>query len=122
MSNERLRISSAFGIGYADDIDEATRVLLSVADEHDAILDDPEPSVRVAELADSAVILQSRFWIADPDREDFSIARSTYIQRVTDRCDDVGIDLSTTTQHELSGELGVRDVGPAAGADTPSQA
>jgi len=113
MSNETLRISATFGIGYADDIDEATRVLLDVADDHGAILDDPEPSVRVTELADSAVVLQSRFWIADPDREEFSITRSTYIQRVTDRCAAAGIDLSTTTQHDLSGELDVREVAQA---------
>jgi small conductance mechanosensitive channel len=109
MSNDRLRISYPFGIGYADDIDETTRILLDVADDHEGILDDPEPSVRVTDLADSAVVLQSRFWIDSPDREEFSVARSTYIQRVTERCADAGIDLSTTTQHELSGEIAVRE-------------
>jgi small conductance mechanosensitive channel len=110
MSNEQLRISYTFGIGYGDDIDEATRVLLDMADDHPDILDDPEPSVRIAELADSAIILQSRFWIADPDREDFSVTRSSSIQQVTDRCQAEGIDLSTTTKHELSGELDVGGV------------
>jgi hypothetical protein len=35
--------------------------------------------------------LQARFWIADPDRED------------------AGIDLSTTTNYNLSGEVTVED-------------
>ncbi|QLH82818.1 mechanosensitive ion channel family protein [Halosimplex pelagicum] len=109
MSNEQLRISYSFGIGYADDIDETTRILLDVADDHEGILDDPEPSVRVTDLADSAVVLQSRFWIDSPDREEFSVARSTYIQRVKERCAAAGIDLSTTTQHDLSGELAVAE-------------
>ncbi|WP_135364490.1 mechanosensitive ion channel family protein [Halosimplex halophilum] len=109
MSNEQLRISYPFGIGYADDIDETTRILLDVADDHEGILDDPEPSVRVTDLADSAVLVQSRFWIDSPDREEFSVARSTYIQRVKERCADAGIDLSTTTQHELSGEIVVEE-------------
>ncbi|WP_436909700.1 mechanosensitive ion channel family protein [Halosimplex marinum] len=109
MSNEQLRISYPFGIGYADDIDETTRILLDVADDHEGILDDPEPSVRVTDLADSAVVLQSRFWIDSPDREEFSAARSTYIQRVKERCAAAGIDLSTTTQHELSGEIAVEE-------------
>jgi len=116
MSNETLRISYPFGIGYTDDIDEATRVLLDVAADHEGILDDPEPSVRVTELADSAVVLQSRFWIDSPDREEFSVARSTYIQRVAERCEAAGIDLSTTTKHDLSGEL---DVSKPPDADAP---
>jgi len=109
MSNERLRISYTVGVGYGDDIDAATRILLDAAADHDEILTDPEPSVRVAELADSAILLQSRFWIADPDREEFSVTRSEYIRMVSERFDDAGIDLSTTTQHELGGELTVHD-------------
>jgi small conductance mechanosensitive channel len=112
MSNEMLRISYTVGIGYADDIDAATRILLDVADDHDAILDDPEPTVRVADLADTAVLLQSRFWIADPDREDFSETRSEYIQTVTERFRAAEVDLSTTSQHELAGELTVHEAPP----------
>jgi small-conductance mechanosensitive channel len=109
MSNETLRISYTFGIGYADDIDTATRILLAAAEDHEAILADPAPSVRVAGLQDTAIEVQARFWIADPDREDFSVTRSEYIQTVTERCRAAGIDLSTTSQHALSGELAVRD-------------
>jgi len=109
MSNEQLRISYVFGVGYGDDLDRATDILLSAADEHDGILADPEPSVRVTDLGDSAVLLQSRFWIGDPDREDFSAIRSAYIRDIKTRCEQAGIDLSTTTQHELSGSVGVED-------------
>ena len=109
MSNDTLRISYAFGIGYADDIDTATRILLDAAADHDSILAEPEPSVRVADLGETAVVLQARFWIADPDREDFSATRSEYIRTVTERCRSAGIDLSTTTQHAVSGAVTVRD-------------
>jgi small-conductance mechanosensitive channel len=115
MSNETLRISYTVGIGYADDIDAATRILLDAAAEHDDILEDPAPSVRVADLADTAVLLQSRFWIADPDREDFSMTRSEYIQDVTERFRAADIDLSTTSQHELAGELTVHEQPPGMG-------
>jgi small-conductance mechanosensitive channel len=115
MSNDRLRISYGFGIGYTDDIDDTTRILLDVADEHDEILTDPEPSVRVADLGETAVLLQARFWIGHPDREEFSETRSEYIRRVKARCEAAGIDLSTTTQHDLSGELTV-DKPPASPA------
>ena len=111
MSNDTLRISTTFGIGYADDIDETTRILLDVAAEHDDVVADPEPSVRVAGLADAAIDLQARFWIADPDREEFSVTRSEYIRTVTERCRAAGIDLSTTSQHSITGDLTVEDAG-----------
>ncbi|WP_136717551.1 mechanosensitive ion channel family protein [Halorientalis salina] len=109
MSNDTLRITYSFGIGYADGIDEATRVLLDTAADHGMILADPDPSVRIVDLADSAVVLQARFWIEDPDREEFSETRSEYIQTVKERCQAAGIDLSTTDQHALSGELAVHE-------------
>lgn len=109
MSHEMLRISYPFGIGYDADIDEATKILLDAAADHEGIETEPEPSVRVAELTDSSILLQARFWIADPDREDFSVTRSEYIQSVTDRCRSAGIDLSTTSSHALSGELSVHE-------------
>jgi len=109
MSNDTLRISYVFGIGYADDIDTAARILLDVAANHEAILAEPAPSVRVAGLEESAIVLQARFWIADPDREDFSVTRSEYIQTVTEQCRSAGIDLNTTSHHALSGELTVQD-------------
>ncbi|MFB6173708.1 MAG: mechanosensitive ion channel family protein [Halobacteriales archaeon] len=115
MSNETLRIAYPFGIGYADDIDEATRILLEAAADHERILDDPEPSVRVGDLGDAAILLQARFWIDDPDREEFSATRSEYIRTVTERCRSAGIDLSTTSRHALSGELAVRGDIPDAG-------
>ncbi|WP_280585485.1 mechanosensitive ion channel family protein [Halorubrum sp. Boch-26] len=111
MSNDTLRISATFGIGYADDIDETTRILLDAAADHEEVIDDPAPSVRVAGLADTAIDLQARFWIADPDREEFSVTRSAYIRTVTERCRDAGIDLSTTSQHAVSGDLTVDDAG-----------
>jgi len=111
MSNETLRISPTFGIGYSDSIDDTTQILLDVAAEHEGILAEPAPSVRIASLGDTAIELQARFWIADPDREDFSVTRSEYIHTVTERCRAAGVDLSTTTQHDLSGELTVRDAG-----------
>lgn len=110
MSNETLRISCEFGIGYDDDIEEVSRLLLDVARDHDGILSDPTPSVRIAELSEASVLLQARFWIADPDREEFSVIRSEYIQSVTERCQAADIDLSTTSQHALTGELAVSDL------------
>lgn len=104
MANNRLRLRFVFGIGYDDDIGQATEIILEEAQKHDGILEDPEPSVRLTELADSYVGLQSRVWISDPGRSDFIKTRSDYIQNVKQRFDEEGINIPYP-QRELSGEI-----------------
>ncbi|WP_418281074.1 mechanosensitive ion channel family protein [Halorubrum sp. DTA98] len=90
---DTLRQTFVFGIGYDDDIDRATDIIVEVARGHDAILDDPGPSVRLVELGDSDVGLQSRWWISEPDRGDFVQVRSEYVQAVKEAFDEAGIDI-----------------------------
>jgi small conductance mechanosensitive channel len=78
VAKDKLRLKFVFGIDYDDDIDEATEIIVEEAEAHDGILDDPEPSVRLTELADSYVGLQSRIWIASRrERTSSGRARST---------------------------------------------
>jgi small conductance mechanosensitive channel len=53
-SDER-RVDLVFGIGYGDDIGKAQAILEQVVRDHELVLDDPEPVIRVHELADSSV-------------------------------------------------------------------
>lgn len=55
----------------------------------------------------SPIELQARFRITDSASEDFSVTRSEYIQTVTEACEAPGVDLSTTHQQDVSGELTV---------------
>jgi small conductance mechanosensitive channel len=112
VAKNQLRQQFMFGIGYDDDIDEATEIIVEEAEAHEQILDDPGVSVRLAELGDSYVGLKSRFWIEDPSRSDFVKTRSEYVQRVKERFDDAGIDipypirtLDGTVDVDLAGEL-----------------
>ena len=89
----QLRMKIVFGVGYDDDIDAATEIIIEAADDHGEILEDPAPSVRVAELGDSSVGLQSRVWIDDPDRGKLTQVRSEYVQTVKERFDEAGIDI-----------------------------
>jgi small-conductance mechanosensitive channel len=86
-------VKFVFGIGYDDDIERATDIILEEATAHDDIMDDPAPSVRLTELGDSSVGLQSRIWIADPSRADFVKTRGEYVQSVKQRFDEEGIDI-----------------------------
>ncbi|MBV0925830.1 mechanosensitive ion channel family protein [Halomicroarcula limicola] len=90
---DKLRQKFVFGIGYDDDIEHAKEVILDEADRNPGILDDPATSIRVTELADSYVGLQTRFWIDDPKRSDFVKTRSDFVQSVKERCDAEGIDM-----------------------------
>ena len=90
---DTLRQKFVFGIGYDDDIDRATDIIVEKAVEHDDILDDPAPSVRLVDLGDSDVGLQARWWISEPDRGDFVKVRSEYVQTVKEAFDEEGIDI-----------------------------
>ena len=71
VAKDELRLKFVFGIGYDDDIENATNIIIEEAEKHEGILDEPAPSVRLVELGDSSVGLQSRIWIANPSRSDF---------------------------------------------------
>lgn len=103
---DRLRQKFVFGIGYGDDIDEAIKIIQEEAEEHEGIMDEPAPSVRMVEMGDNAIGLQSRIWIEDPKRSDFVKTKSEYIQAVKERFDDAGIDMPYP-QVELSGSINV---------------
>ncbi|MFW5984396.1 MAG: mechanosensitive ion channel family protein [Halobacteria archaeon] len=107
VEGNRLRLKFVFGIGYDDDIERATEIIVEEAEEHDGIMDDPAPSVRVTELADSYVGLQSRIWILNPSRADFVKVRSEYVENVKNRFDDEGIEIPFP-QRDLSGVVKTR--------------
>jgi len=60
---DKRRVDMVFGIGYSDDIAKAQRILEEILVDHEAILKDPEPVVKVHELADSSVNFVVRPWV-----------------------------------------------------------
>jgi len=61
------RVDLIFGIGYGDDIEKAQGIMEQVVSEHPMVLKDPEPVVRVHELADSSVNFICRPWVKTED-------------------------------------------------------
>jgi small conductance mechanosensitive channel len=111
VAKEELRLQFTFGIGYEDDIERATDIIIEEAERHPDILDDPAPTMRMSTdgaLADSYVGLTSRFWIADPNRADFLKIRGEYITNVKQRFDEAGIDIPFP-QADLSGAVGIEN-------------
>jgi small conductance mechanosensitive channel len=93
VAKDQLRLQFLFGIGYDEDIDEATEIIIEEAEKHEEILDDPEPSVRLTELGDSSVGLKSRVWISEPARGDFVKTKGEYVKAVKERFDEADINI-----------------------------
>jgi small-conductance mechanosensitive channel len=95
VAKDTLRLQFTFGIGYDDDVEKATDIIVDEAERHPDILTDPAPSVRLTELADSYVGLRSRIWIDNPSRA---------VKNVKQRFDEAGIEIPFP-QRDLSGEI-----------------
>lgn len=65
-TNER-RVDMTFGIGYDDDIDKAQKILEEIVTDHELVLQEPEPTIRMHELADSSVNFICRPWARTAD-------------------------------------------------------
>jgi small-conductance mechanosensitive channel len=109
MANEKLRLQFTFGIGYDDDIEEAADLILEDARSNPDVLDDPGPSVRTTELADSYVGLESRIWVADPDRGTFKRVLSEHVRGVKERFDEAEIEMPYP-HREFTGGIGIEEV------------
>lgn len=66
-ARETRRIDLIFGIGYDDDIRKAKEIIGNVVAADERILEEPEPLIAVAELADSSVNFNVRPWVNAAD-------------------------------------------------------
>lgn len=86
----KRRVDMVFGIGYSDDIAKAQKILEEILANHEAVLKDPEPVVRVHELGDSSVNFVVRPWVETENYWDvhWDITRS-----VKERFDAEGVSI-----------------------------
>jgi len=61
------RVDLVFGVSYSDDIPKVERILNEIIEAHDKVLDDPEPTIKLHELADSSVNFVVRPWVQSDD-------------------------------------------------------
>ncbi|MCP5543330.1 MAG: mechanosensitive ion channel [Akkermansiaceae bacterium] len=64
---ETRRVDMVFGIGYDDDAEKAQSILETIVNEHELVLKEPEPTIRMHELADSSVNFVCRPWTMPSD-------------------------------------------------------
>jgi small conductance mechanosensitive channel len=84
------RVDLVFAIGYDDNIGHASDVLMEVAIEHNLVLDSPQVTVHVDELADSSVNLFCRPWVKT---KDYWTVHCDLTRQVKERFDAEGISI-----------------------------
>ncbi|MGI9343703.1 MAG: mechanosensitive ion channel domain-containing protein [Gammaproteobacteria bacterium] len=101
------RVDLTFGVSYSDDIPKVEKILTEIIDAHDKVLADPEPTIRLHELADSSVNFIVRPWV---ESDDYWDVYWDVMREVKMRFDAEGISIPFPQQdvHIVSGDFPVR--------------
>lgn len=91
-SNPNRRMDFVVGIGYDDNISTAQEIILAVLAQHEAILNDPEPSVLVESLGSATINLRIYFWL-DASRHSLIKVQSAVIRLVKRALQDAHISM-----------------------------
>jgi small conductance mechanosensitive channel len=65
--NSTRRVDFVFGVGYDSSIDQVKDVINKIIEQHDKILKDPEPFVRLSQHNDSSLDFTVRVWVNAAD-------------------------------------------------------
>ncbi len=60
-------MSVLVGVAYGSDVDQVHEVLLRAAQSVELVVDDPEPRIRLIEMADYALVFRVLCWIEFPE-------------------------------------------------------
>ncbi len=66
-AQQTRRVDLTVGISYEDDIEKAETVLQDIISEHEAVLEDPKPTIRLHELGESSLNFIIRPWVKTSD-------------------------------------------------------
>ena len=98
-SNPNVRLKIPLGISYGSDIHLAMELMLAAAAKHPRVLKDPQAATRLIGFGDSAINLELRIWIKDPQNG------------ITNVCSDIQIDIwDAFRAHDISFPFPQRDV------------
>lgn len=84
------RVDMVFGIAYDADMRKAKEILQQIVEEDERVLKDPEPTIKLGELADSSVNFLVRPWVKTADYWD--VLWDTH-EKVKLRFDEAGIGI-----------------------------
>lgn len=94
------RFEYEVGIGYGDDIDQASSVILDVLHQIEGVYSDPAPDVATADLAASWVTLKVRWWVDSATASPYTV-KAEVLRGIKKALDANGIDMPFETQVNL---------------------
>ncbi len=97
-TENKLRVDLTIGVSYDSDIKQTKDVLMSVLTSHPKVLDNPEPTVNVSELADSSVNFAVRPWATVADYWDVYFDT---LEQCKEALDAAGIEIPYPHQVEI---------------------
>lgn len=66
-ASDKRRVDLSIGVGYTQDIDKVKQVISRVIQDQETALKDPEPVIRLIQMADSSINFTVRVWVNTPD-------------------------------------------------------
>lgn len=88
--NSDRRVDLLFGVSYSSDEDQVIKIIMDVIDKHELIKKDPEPMVKLSELADSSINFVVRVWVK---KEDYWTVHFDLMRDVKKQLDQHGISI-----------------------------
>ncbi|MEA3342446.1 MAG: mechanosensitive ion channel family protein [Chloroflexota bacterium] len=85
------------GLGYDEDVSQATSVFLDVIQSVEGVLEDPAPTLLAEELGDSALTLAARFWVNQETHGLFGV-HSEVVRAIKEIAEKQEIDLPYPVQ------------------------
>lgn len=61
------RVDLDFSVSYTSDVEKAKSIIMSIAEAHDLVLEDPAPFVRVSSYGASSIEIKARVWTNNAD-------------------------------------------------------
>ena len=98
---ESRRAEHVVGIGYADDIETAKRVILDALMKTEGVLHNPAPDALALELADFSVQIVVRYWVTPPEHQKILQVRDRVITAIKQSLNEAGIDMPYPTRQIL---------------------
>ncbi|MBU0515944.1 MAG: mechanosensitive ion channel [Proteobacteria bacterium] len=91
-SAKEVRLKIPVGVAYDTDVPRAMELMIAAARETSRVLDDPQPSCQLKDFGDSAIDLELRIWIADP-QHGISNVRSQLRLKIWEKFKEAGIEI-----------------------------
>lgn len=79
-SSKNIRLKAPLGVGYGSDIPKVIALVEEVSIRVDRVLKHPKPKCLMKGFGDSAIDLELRFWIADPEQGCANVTSAVLIE------------------------------------------